>query len=83
MGFRETLKNLTTRAQDAAAEHRDEIRQTVDKAEVAADQRTGGKYHDKIEQAGGKVDAYVANLGSRRAQQSQGGGDTPPPPAER
>lgn len=72
MGFRETLKNLPARARDAGAEHKHEIRQTVETAQDAADRQTGGKYHDKIEQAGAKVDAYVNNLESTQAPPDEG-----------
>jgi MT0933-like antitoxin protein len=34
----------------------------VQKAEAAADQRTGGKYHDQVVKAGEKADAFVENL---------------------
>lgn len=68
MAFRDRLKNLTKQAQKAAAEHKDGVRQTVEKAEAAADQQTGGRYHDKIEKAGGKVDAYLEDLESKHGQ---------------
>ncbi|MBA3806946.1 MAG: antitoxin [Solirubrobacterales bacterium] len=62
MGFADKLKDLTKKAQDTAVEHKDQIHQAVEKAEVMADQRTGGKYHDKIAQAGTKAETYVENL---------------------
>jgi ElaB/YqjD/DUF883 family membrane-anchored ribosome-binding protein len=62
MGIADRLKHLTKKAEDAAAEHKDQIHDAVQKAEAAADQRTGGKYHDQIQEAGAKADAFVDNL---------------------
>lgn len=73
MGFREKLQKLTARAETAAVEHKDEIRQTIEKAESAVDQQTGGKYRDKIEKVDEKVDAYLENLEPQTVQE--------PPPA--
>ncbi|MHB8659401.1 MAG: antitoxin [Solirubrobacteraceae bacterium] len=71
MGFREKLRDLTSKAEKTAGEHKDEIRQTIDKAEAALDQRTSGKYHDKIEKADAKADAYLESLAVRQAQEGQ------------
>jgi ElaB/YqjD/DUF883 family membrane-anchored ribosome-binding protein len=62
MGIADRLKNLTKKAEDAAAEHKDQIHDAVQKAEAAADQRSGGKYHDRIQEAGAKADAFVDSL---------------------
>ena len=62
MGLSDRLKGLTKKAEAKAAEHQDELRQAVQKAETSADQRTGGKYHDQIATAGAKAEAYVENL---------------------
>jgi ElaB/YqjD/DUF883 family membrane-anchored ribosome-binding protein len=62
MGIADKLKGLTSKAEDAAAEHKDQIREAVGKAEVAADQRTGGKYHDQIQKAAAKADTLVDGL---------------------
>jgi hypothetical protein len=77
MGLRDKLRDLTTQAEKAAAEHKDEIRKTVDKVETAADQRTGGKYHDKIKQAGAKVDAYLDRLEPEKREVQEQGPDEP------
>ena len=71
MGFRDRLRDLTSRAEKTAAEHKDEIRQTIEKAEAAADQQTAGKYHDKIEKAGAKAEAYVEGLEPEQPQPTQ------------
>lgn len=62
MGFGDRLKQLTKKAKGAAAAHPDKINQAVEKAGRAADQRTGGKYHDRIATTGTKVETYVENL---------------------
>lgn len=75
MGFTDRLKNLTKKAEDTAAEHKDQLHQAVQKAETAVDQRTGGKYHDKVVAAGEKADAYVDTLKPPETQ-------TEPPPSD-
>ncbi len=62
MGFADKLKDLTTKAEDAAATHKAEVHRAVLKAEEAADRQTGGQYHDQIVQAGQKADTFVQNL---------------------
>jgi hypothetical protein len=52
MGITDRLKDLRKKAEDAAAEHKEQIQQGVEKAEAAADQRTGGKYHEQIAKGG-------------------------------
>ncbi|WP_249011812.1 antitoxin [Conexibacter sp. DBS9H8] len=71
MGFRERLSDLTSRAEKTAAEHKEEIRRTITKAEAAADQQTGGKYHDKIEQVGARAGAYVEGLQPEQPRSAQ------------
>lgn len=63
MGLTDRLKDLTKKAEDTAAEHKDQIHEAVQKAGAAADERTGGRYHEQIEKASTKVDTLVANLG--------------------
>ncbi|HEV2924767.1 MAG TPA: antitoxin [Solirubrobacteraceae bacterium] len=62
MGIADRLKGLTSKAEDAAAEHKDQIHEAVEKAQVAADERTGGKYHDQIQKAAAKADTLVDGL---------------------
>jgi ABC-type transporter Mla subunit MlaD len=62
MGIADKLKGLTNKAEDKAAEHKDQIHEAVEKAEAAADQRTGGKYHDQIQKAAAKADTFVDGL---------------------
>ena len=62
MDISDKLKGLGEKARETAAEHNDQIRTAVEKTEAAADQQTGGRYHEQITKAEGKVQAYVENL---------------------
>jgi maleate cis-trans isomerase len=62
MGLTDKLKDLKTKATDAAAEHSDKINDVVEKAASTADQRTGGKYHEHIQKAGAKAGSLVDGL---------------------
>ena len=57
MAIRDRIKALTKKAENTAAEHKDQINQAVEKAELTADQRTGGNYHDQIANAADKAEA--------------------------
>jgi hypothetical protein len=59
MGFADRLKDLKTKAVDATVERSDKIHEAVEKVATTADERTGGKYHDKIQQAGAKAGSLV------------------------
>jgi hypothetical protein len=59
MGFLDKAKKMAEKAGpliDKAAPH---ARTAVDKAGEQIDKRTGGKYHDKIEQVGRQVGEYA------------------------
>ncbi len=62
MALSDRFKDLKSKAEDAVVERKDQIQQAVQKAGEVADQRTGGKYHDKIEKAGSKALGYVDSL---------------------
>ena len=62
MGLADRFKELKTKAQDTVAEHSDQIHDAVGKAAAAADQRTGGKYSERIQKAGAKADELVHSL---------------------
>jgi len=62
MGLADRLRQLTRKATDTAAEHEDQLDQALRKAGTAANQRTGGKYHDQIAKAESQAEAYVENL---------------------
>jgi DNA-binding protein H-NS len=82
VGITDRLKGLRKKAEVAAAEHKDQIQSAVEKAEVAADQRTGGQYHEQISKAGAKVQTYVENLKPEAAESQDAsgvtGGTSPP-----
>ena len=85
MGLSDRLKDLRKKAEDTAAEHKEQIDQAVEKAEVAADQRTEGHYHEQIAKAGAKAEAYVQNLkpGEKHGEEAAPtqDGSSPAPPA--
>jgi hypothetical protein len=86
MGLSDKLKDLRSKAEDAVVERKDQIQQTVQKVGEAADQRTGGKYHEKIQKAGEKATGFVEGLEeSKESAPPQAGtpadGEAPPPPA--
>jgi hypothetical protein len=62
MALTDRFKDLKSKAEEAVVERKDQIQGAVQKAGEVADQRTGGKYHDKIEKAGGKALGYVESL---------------------
>lgn len=62
MGITDRLRQLSKKAAGTAAEHKDQLDQALRKAATAADQRTGGKYHDQITKAESQAEAYVENL---------------------
>jgi MT0933-like antitoxin protein len=68
MGISDRLKDLKTKAIEAAAEHSDQIQDAVEKATTTADERTGGKYHERIEKVGAQADGLVAGLKQPREQ---------------
>ena len=49
MSLMDNLKNLAGKGQEAAAKNSDKINQAVDKAGDFVDQKTKGKYSDKIQ----------------------------------
>jgi hypothetical protein len=49
-------------------------------AEATADERTGAKYHEQIQKAGAKADAFVDSLEGEKQAPSEGNADTPSRP---
>jgi DNA-binding protein H-NS len=80
VGIADRLKNLTKKAEESAVEHKDQVHEAVQKAEAAADQQTGGKYHDQIQKAGTKADALIDSIKPADAQQDQASEDATQPP---
>lgn len=84
MGIADRLSALTKKAKDTAAQHSDQAEQTIQKAAAAADQRTGGKHHDKISKAQAKAEGYVENLQPSEPDPPKQSADTDPrTPGER
>jgi hypothetical protein len=79
MGLTDRIKDLKGKAEDAVAEHSEQIRGAVEKTATAADRRTGGKYHERIQQAGAKADDLVRSVGATdeptAEQEEQGASD--------
>ena len=74
MGFGDKFKDLAKQAQEAVAEHKEQIAEAVERASVVADQRTGGKYTDKITRAGQTADRVVDKLST---SDQEAGGKSP------
>jgi|HubBroStandDraft_2_1064218.scaffolds.fasta_scaffold39204_2 DNA-binding protein H-NS len=62
MGLADRFKDLKAKAEDAVVERSDQIHNAVEKAAAVADQRTGGKYSERIQKAGAKADDLVDSL---------------------
>jgi hypothetical protein len=72
MGIADRLKDLKTKAVDATAERSDKIHEAVEKVASTADERTGGKYHDRIQKAGAKAGSLVDGLTGSEQQAGAG-----------
>jgi hypothetical protein len=59
MGFLDKLKGMTSKAVD---QHGDKISKGVSKAGDVVDEKTGGKYTDKIKQGEQQVDDSLDSL---------------------
>jgi hypothetical protein len=84
MGFSDRLKDMRSKAEEAVVEHKDQIQQTVQKVGAAADQRTGGKYSERIQKAGAKASGFVEGLDKDKDEgTAEAASDpaAPPPPA--
>jgi DNA-binding protein H-NS len=62
MGLADRLKEAAKKAEEAAGERKGQIREAVHKVETVADQRTGGRYSEKIQKAAAKADDVVDRL---------------------
>jgi hypothetical protein len=81
MGFADKLKDFGDKAKLAAAEHKDQISQAVESAGAVADQRTGGKYRDKISKATQKADGALEKFAADGEPMAQGEHPAPNAPA--
>ncbi|MDQ6805835.1 MAG: antitoxin, partial [Actinomycetota bacterium] len=75
MAFGDKFKDLAKQAQEAVAERKDQITEAVDRASALADQRTGGKYSDKIAKAGQKATGAVEKMAAGAGTEPAAGHD--------
>jgi hypothetical protein len=69
MSLKDNLNKLADKAKDVADKSGDKIAAGVDKVTDKIDEKTGGKYHDKLE----KVDELASKLDKDKDK----GGDAP------
>lgn len=62
MGLLDKLKGKTAKLKDAAADHTDQIEGGIDKSAEVIDDKTKGKYSDKIESVADKAKDVVKKL---------------------
>jgi antitoxin protein of toxin-antitoxin system len=79
MGLSDKLKQVTDKAKESAADHREQITNAVETAGVVADKRTRGRYSDKIAKATAKTGAAVDRFAGEPGA-DEGPSPTPPPP---
>ncbi|MGP0038875.1 MAG: antitoxin [Solirubrobacteraceae bacterium] len=79
MGLRDKLTGLREQAQEAVAEHKDQIQGAMESAGEAVDRQTHGKYTDKIAKYGQKASDAVENFSGQASE--SGAGEHPEPPA--
>ncbi len=77
MGLGDKFKDLAKQAQDTVAEHKEQIHDAVDAVSVAADQKTRGKYTDKIAKAGQKAGEAIEKVSGGEGR--SGAGEPNPP----
>ncbi|WP_372494096.1 MULTISPECIES: antitoxin [Nocardia] len=77
MSLLDTLKGLVGKGREAASENADKIHGAVDKAGGMINQKTGGKYADKIEKGTEAIKKAVPEQGGAAPAQP-----TPPPAPE-
>lgn len=84
MGFLDRLKDKLAPAKDKvshlAQQHGDKIDQGLDKAAKVVDEKTKGKYSDRIRTGTGKAKDAVDRLAGPDQGRDAGGGTTPPTP---
>jgi hypothetical protein len=81
MGLRDKLTGLRDQAQEAVAEHKEQIQGAMETAGAAVDRKTHGKYTDKIAKYGQKASDAVENLGGQTPGEPPAGeqpGGAPP-----
>ncbi|MEU8765192.1 antitoxin [Streptomyces sp. NPDC048659] len=85
MGLLDSLKAKLAPAKDKvtdlAQQHGDKVEQGLDKAAKMVDEKTKGKYSDKIETGTGKAKEAIEKLAHKDGPDGGQGGPTPPPAA--
>jgi hypothetical protein len=67
---------LVDKAKQLAGKHPDQVNKGVDKAEQAAEQKTGGKYDSQIQEGGDRAEGYLGTQGQGSQGQGSPGQDT-------
>jgi hypothetical protein len=77
MGLTDKLKAVAKQAQDAVGEHADKLHDAVDSVGVAVNEKTQGKYAQKIAKVGEKTNEAIDKFGGSPtdtgADEDQGG----------
>jgi hypothetical protein len=77
MGFGDKIKDLRKQAQEAVAEHKEQIQNAVEVASVAANEKTQGKYAGKIAKFGEKATSAVDKFGTTDGDATADDGTAP------
>ena len=80
MGLSDKFKDLRAKAEDAVVERKDQIHDVVQKVETTADEKTGGKYRERIQKAGAATVGFVDGV-KGGAGAAEGGVDDEVPQA--
>lgn len=62
MSLRDKANDVAEKARRYTVAHQGKIAEGIDKVEALVDKRTGGQYHDRVAEAGGKAKEYVETL---------------------
>lgn len=71
MGFGDKLKEIRQQAQQVVVDRKDQIQHAVDTVGDVANQKTKGKYADRIAKVGEKANAAVDKLGTNPDEQGE------------
>ncbi|MFL5992819.1 MAG: antitoxin [Streptomyces sp.] len=85
MGLLDNVKAKLSPAKDKvsglAQQHGDKVQHGLDKAAKVVDEKTRGKYSDRIRTGTGKAKGAMDRLAHKYGTEGPGGGGTPPPTA--
>ena len=70
MGLGDKFKTMAKQAQDAVAEHKDKLQETVGTVGVAVNEKTQGKYASHISKIGDKANQTIEKVGSSAQDQA-------------